>query len=156
MARRGLRGNRWRKSRASHEGFPDNLAMSESPEAVVFFCHGSPDPAWREPFDAILAEFRARHPGRRAALCFLERMAPGLPETIDAVAAEGVRRIRVIPLFLAPGKHTRADLPAMLEAARRHWPGLEISAAGTLAEDPALRAAIVAAAIAGDAASRSP
>lgn len=156
MARRGLREGRWRKSRASGEAMPDNPGMSESHEAVVFFCHGSPDPAWREPFDAILAEFRSRHPHRRAALCFLERMEPRLPGTIDALATEGARRVRVIPLFLAPGKHTRADLPAMLDDARRRWPGLEVSAAPTLAEDAGLRAAIVALAAAGDAASRSP
>ena len=122
-------------------------------EAVVFFCHGSPDPGWRAPFDAILASFRARHPGRRAALCFLERMTPGLPDTIDTLVADGVRRIRVMPLFLAPGAHTRRDLPAMLDEARGRWPGLAISAGATLAEDPALQAAIVALAAADGAAS---
>jgi sirohydrochlorin cobaltochelatase len=133
--------------------------MEPDTEAVVFFCHGSPDPGWRAPFDALVATFRARHPGRRAALCFLERMTPGLPETIDALAADGVRAIRVVPLFLAPGAHTRRDLPAMLAQARERWPGLAIRAGATLAEDPALRDAIVAAAAAGiagdDAAGRS-
>ncbi len=132
----------------------DNPAMTETDappdatdaEAVIFFCHGSPDPGWRTPFDAILASFRARYPRRRAALCFLERMTPGLPETIDALAADGVERIRVMPLFLAPGAHTRRDLPAMLDEARRRWPALAISAGATLAEDPALQAAIVASA----------
>lgn len=130
--------------------------MSDSPEAVVFFCHGSPDAAWREPFDAILAEFRASHPNRPAALCFLERMRPTLPEAIDDLVAGGVKAMRVVPLFLAPGKHTRLDLPAMLDEARGRWPGLRVSVAPTLAEDAALRTAIVARAAGADDAPGSP
>src|SRR5690606_33609682 len=117
--------------------------MSDSPEAVVFFCHGSPDAAWREPFDAILAEFRASHPDRPAALCFLERMRPTLPEAIDDLVAGGVKAMRVVPLFLAPGKHTRLDRPAMLDQARGRWPRLRVPAAPTPAGGPAPRPAIL-------------
>ena len=117
--------------------------MSTSP-AVVFFCHGARNPAWRAPFDTLVGEFRAHHPGVRAELCFLELMSPDLPSTIDALVADGVTVIRVVPLFLAGGSHTREDLPAMLAAARARWPALQIDAIGTLTEDAAIRAAILA------------
>lgn len=117
---------------------------SPTPPAVVFFCHGARNAAWRAPFDTLVDEFRARHPGVRAELCFLELMQPDLASTIDALAGEGIVRIRVVPLFLAAGSHTRDDLPAILGDARRRWPGLAVDAIGTLTEDGAIRAAILA------------
>lgn len=111
--------------------------------AIVFFCHGSRDAGWRVPFDRIVDECRARAPGRRCELAFLELMAPSLPETIDQLAADGVTAIRIVPLFLAPGAHTRGDLPALIAQARQRWPQLTVTADATLTELPEVRAAIV-------------
>ena len=111
--------------------------------AIVFFCHGSRDAGWREPFDRIVDECRARAPQRRCELAFLELMAPSLPEVIDRLAADGLTAIRIVPLFLAPGAHTRRDLPALIAQARQRWPGLTLTADATLTELPGVRAAIV-------------
>lgn len=111
--------------------------------AIVFFCHGARAASWREPFDRIVADVRAAQPGRRVELAFLELMSPSLPETVDALAREGARAIHVVPLFLAPGSHTREDLPALLAAAGRRWPAVAFTSTSTLTESPVIRAAIV-------------
>ncbi|MGE3923459.1 MAG: sirohydrochlorin chelatase [Lautropia sp.] len=112
--------------------------------ACVFFCHGSRDPAWRVPFDRLVAEQRARQPAVRTEIAFLELMAPSLPETLDALAADGCDEIAIVPLFLAPGAHTRVDLPALADAAQRRWPRLQLRIMPTLLESPAVRAAVLA------------
>jgi sirohydrochlorin cobaltochelatase len=117
--------------------------------AIVFFCHGARAASWREPFERIVADFRAARPGQRAELAFLERMSPSLPEVIERLAGEGVAAIRVVPLFLAPGSHTREDLPALLAAVGARWPSLDLSSTSTLTESPQIRAAIVTWAIGG-------
>lgn len=106
---------------------------------LILFAHGSRDPAWREPFEALLADLQAQAPARPMALAFLELMAPALPEAIDAMAADGVQRIQVMPIFLAPGRHTRVDLPALLADASRRHPGLTLSAGASLLESAAIR-----------------
>lgn len=116
---------------------------TDSDSAIVFFCHGARDAAWREPFDAIVEQFRAHQPGRPVALAFLELMTPTLPEVVADLVDAGARAITVVPLFLAPGKHTRVDLPELLEQARRQWPAVEFRAEATLTEAPAIRSAIV-------------
>ncbi len=113
-----------------------------SVQAVVFFCHGSSDPAWRTPFDRLVARYRASHPQLRVELAFLERMAPSLPEVVDLLATELCDEIRIVPLFLAPGSHTERDLPALLREALERWPELRFHVEPTLAERDAFQHAI--------------
>jgi sirohydrochlorin cobaltochelatase len=111
-------------------------------EAIVLFAHGSRDPEWAAPFRALKSLVEARQPGTRVELAFLERMAPTLDEAIDAVAAGGARRVLVVPLFLAPGGHTKRDVPALVEAARARHPALAIRATSSIGEEPGVLAAL--------------
>ena len=112
-------------------------------QARILFCHGSRDPAWRAPFDQLATEHQRRFPGHRVRLAFLEQMRPSLAQAIDELAAAGCESIRIEPLFLAPGSHTRTDLPALVDAARARWPALQVSVAPNLLESPAVRRAII-------------
>ncbi len=112
----------------------------------LFFCHGARDPAWREPFEAVLAEFARSAPDTPAVLAFLELMKPDFEGGAARLIEQGVNRIHVVPLFLAPGGHTRGDLPGLVETAARRWPAVSFEVAATLTEDPAVREAIVASA----------
>lgn len=115
----------------------------DSRSGIVFFCHGARDPHWREPFDAIIDEVRVRQPGQPVALAFLELMSPTFDEAVTGLVDAGVQSITVVPLFLAPGKHTRRDLPGLVEQARQRWPAVPFRVEPTLTEVPAVRAAIV-------------
>ncbi len=95
------------------------------------------------PFEQIVADFRRACPDQPCRLAFLELMSPSLPQVIDELAALGAGSITVVPLFLAPGGHSRTDLPALLDAARLRWPAVTFTANPTLTESPFMRAAIV-------------
>lgn len=117
--------------------------MSRSMEAaIVLFAHGSRDPEWAVPFERLKRMVEARAPGRCVALAYLEAAAPTLGEAIDAAVAAGARSVRVVPLFLAPGGHTRRDLPPLLEAARARHPGVAVDATATIGESPEMLAAL--------------
>ena len=53
--------------------------------AILFFAHGSRDPQWRVPFDAILADFRGMHATKLAELAFLEFMQPEFAGSVTAL-----------------------------------------------------------------------
>ena len=110
--------------------------------AILFFGHGSRDPSWRVPFDAILADFRGMHAAKLSELAFLEFMQPDFATAVDALVTQHAQQIRVIPLFLAAGAHTRKDLTALIEAAQQKHPEVRFTVAPPIGEVDSIRAAI--------------
>ncbi len=108
---------------------------------IILFAHGSRDPQWRLPFEAILESMRAQHAGP-TQLAFLECMDPSLPQAIDAMAQTGVKHINVVPVFLAVGSHVRKDLPILLDASRAAHPALIITASAAIGEQIDIQHAI--------------
>lgn len=110
--------------------------------AILFFAHGSRDPQWRVPFDAILADFRGMHATKLAELAFLEFMQPDFAAGVKALVDQDAKQIRVIPLFLATGAHTRHDLGGLIETALEKHPGVRFTVAPPIGEVDSIRAAI--------------
>ncbi|WBY02105.1 CbiX/SirB N-terminal domain-containing protein [Ramlibacter tataouinensis] len=104
---------------------------------IVLLGHGSRDPAWREPMDAVAARIRARAPDALVACAFLEWQAPDLAAAIDQVAQQGATSVAVLPVFVGVGRHVREDLPEHLAAARRRHPALTITALASVGEQAA-------------------
>lgn len=105
-----------------------------APGAVILFGHGARDPAWAEPMRRIRAHMLAQPQPPRVELAFLELMHPDLGAAVDALVAEGVRRIAIVPIFLAQGGHLKRDLPVLLDALRSRHAGCEISLASAAGE----------------------
>lgn len=75
-------------------------------------------------------------------LAFLELMQPSLPDCAAALHAEGVRRLRVVPVFLGAGGHLKEDLPRLAADLRARYPDLEITVEAPIGEQPEVIAAI--------------
>ena len=75
-------------------------------------------------------------------------MQPDLPAAIARLAAEGIERVDVVPLFLGTGGHLRKDLPPLVDAARAAHPGLDIRLHAAIGEHPAVADAMAGAALA--------
>jgi sirohydrochlorin cobaltochelatase len=113
-------------------------------QAILLFAHGSRDPNWAAPFHHLKQILQAKLPGHRIELSFLERMHPTFDEAADMLAASRVRLVSVVPLFLAPGGHVRADIPALISAARARHPGLDFRLLPSLGDSPDVIEAIAA------------
>lgn len=109
--------------------------------ALILFAHGSSDPGWAGPFIKLKAAVRAKEPGRKVELAFLERMQPSFEETVTALHAQGVRHITVAPIFLAIGGHMRKDLPKLIEETQSRT-GIEFRILPALGEVESLITAI--------------
>lgn len=75
-------------------------------------------------------------------------MQPSLPECAAALYADGVRGLRVVPVFFGAGGHLKEDLPKLVGEIRARHAGLAIRVEPPIGEQPAVIAAI-ARAIAG-------
>ncbi len=115
--------------------------------AVVLFAHGSRDPLWRAPIDAVAEEMRRQDPNTTVRCAFLELMSPNLSEAIDALVVNGHDHIRIVPMFLGMGRHAREDLPALCAQSRERHPGLLLQVQPALGEQPEMTRCMAAIAL---------
>jgi sirohydrochlorin cobaltochelatase len=116
-------------------------------EAIVLLAHGSPDPDWLAPATAAAARLQALTPAP-VRVATLEH-GPTLADLTAELAALGLRRIAVIPLFLSPGgRHIKRDVPALVAAVQARFPALTLRLSpGAIGTDEPVLAALAAAAL---------
>ncbi|EJE49923.1 hypothetical protein PMI14_05493 [Acidovorax sp. CF316] len=108
--------------------------------AIVLFAHGSRDPLWRAPMEAVAARIAAQQPRRPVACAYLELCAPALPEAVAQLVAQGARQVTVVPMFLGTGKHAREDLPVLVQQLRTAHTGVQFNVQTAIGEDPRMTA----------------
>lgn len=107
---------------------------------IILFAHGSRDPLWRLPVEAVAADISARQPETAVRCAYLELCTPSLPDAAADLIAGGARRVRIFPLFFGVGKHAREDLPLLIEQIRAAYPGVVIELLPAAGEFPQLTA----------------
>lgn len=105
---------------------------------IVLFGHGSRDPNWRLPMEAVAAQIRSREPATPVVCAYLELCEPSLPAAAAALIKDGAERVKIFPLFLGVGKHAREDLPLLVSEIRATHPQTEVELMATAGENPAL------------------
>ncbi|MEM7151829.1 MAG: CbiX/SirB N-terminal domain-containing protein [Myxococcota bacterium] len=117
------------------------------PTAIVLIAHGSPDPDWRRPIDAMAERLRERCSAEvlTAYLGFLE---PDLSTAVADLAARGHTDVLVLSAFLSPGgKHIKRDIPELFATVAEANPGMNLQLRpGALGADPEVVEALAAAA----------
>ena len=104
-------------------------------KAIILFGHGSRDPQWREPMEAVAHRIRARAAQLQVQCAFLELDAPDLATAAADVIQAGADSVRVVPMFLRAGRHAREDLPKLLEQCRQTHPTVPFELAPSVGEN---------------------
>ena len=109
---------------------------------IIVFAHGSRDPLWRQPIEAVAAAILQRAPNALVRCAYLELCEPTLAQAASDLIAASAHKIRVMPLFLGVGKHAREDLPVLMAELRTAHPATSFELLATVGENPALIALI--------------
>jgi len=109
-----------------------------STTGIVLFAHGSRDPLWHKPMEAVAEQIRQKEPAALVACAYLELSQPDLPTAVAALVTQGVQSVRIVPMFLGVGKHAREDLPVLVQALRDSYPQLALSLQKAVGENPKL------------------
>lgn len=112
-------------------------------KAIILFGHGARDIRWREPFDRLLALWKAQYPYILVELAFLEMMEPSLEQAIASLSATGATEVVVVPIFFGQGGHLRKDFPVLLSACQEKFPQIALSTTLAVGEDAAVLQAII-------------
>ena len=105
---------------------------------VILFAHGSRDPLWRLPIDAVAQQMSERWPGLAVACAFLELTTPDLASTVEAMMMRGMTHLRIVPMFLGVGRHAREDLPALVNDLTQAYPQVQFELLPAIGEHPAM------------------
>jgi sirohydrochlorin cobaltochelatase len=104
-------------------------------KAIILLAHGSRDPLWHRPLEAVAARLRARQPELPVSCAYLELEQPDLAAAAGQLVRGGIAELTIIPMFLGTGKHAREDLPHMVEALRRLYPAIAVTLRPPVGED---------------------
>ena len=111
------------------------MSLPANQRGIILLAHGSRDPLWKAPIVAVAAHIEKLAPLIAVRCAYLEVMAPDLAGSVAELASLGVLAIRVIPLFLGMGKHTREDLPRLLASVRADNPQIAFDLRPALGEE---------------------
>ncbi|MES2186378.1 MAG: CbiX/SirB N-terminal domain-containing protein [Pseudomonadota bacterium] len=103
--------------------------------AIVLFGHGSRDPDWRRPIEAVAERLRRTDTQAAVRCAYLELSTPDLATAVGDLVAGGASAVRVVPMFLGVGRHAREDLPALVRALEAAYPAVAFVLAPAIGED---------------------
>ena len=107
-------------------------------QAVILFAHGSRDPLWHLPMQAVQERVARQHPQTPVTCAYLELSQPDLPTAVTGLVAQGATSVRVVPMFLGVGKHVRHDLPQMMGELELQFPEVTFECRPAVGEHPDL------------------
>lgn len=85
----------------------------------ILLSHGSKVKASNEASFEVLEKLRGKM--KHVELAFLELAEPDFESAVCVLKESGVDSIKVLPLFLAPGKHVREDVPLLREICAKKY-----------------------------------
>ncbi len=94
--------------------------------AVVVVDHGSRLEASNRQLEQVAALFRTGTDWPLVEPAHMELAEPSIPTAIGRCVAAGAQRILVFPWLLAPGRHWRNDIPAIVREAASRYADLQV------------------------------
>ncbi len=95
-------------------------APAEDALGLVIVGHGAPMPQWNAPVLALENEVRellartGHNPFAAVRVALMEFAEPSINTVITELQGEGIDRVYVLPLFIAPSGHSLYDVPTIL------------------------------------------
>ena len=116
----------------------NTITTTTPSETILLVGHGSREKSGNDEIEAFAAQWRERQPGWRIEVCFIEFSEITMSEGLRR-AAEGARRVVVVPLILNAAGHVKMDIPQAIDGARLKLPFVQFAYAPHLtACDPIL------------------
>jgi sirohydrochlorin cobaltochelatase len=118
--------------------------MTESVPVLLAVGHGSKDAASQQVVRALVARAATLRPGLRAEVAYVDNASPSIRAALTGLAAQGVDDVVVLPLLLTPASHSKTDIAASVQDARRRHPTMRLRYGRPLGPHPVLVDAVAA------------
>lgn len=118
------------------------MSIPSSRSGIILFAHGSRDPLWRLPIEAVAERMRALSPEVLVDCAYLELTDPDLNETVKVMALKHLQHIKIVPMFLGVGRHAREDLPELVRNLQSLYPNIQFELRKAIGEEIAITNAL--------------
>lgn len=95
-------------------------------KAVILMGHGSRVPSAGESMEKVAQKLKCEGEFGMVEICYMSRLGPRFPETLQKCVNGGAKEVILIPYFLNLGLHMLIDIPEMMEREARKYPGVKI------------------------------
>jgi len=107
---------------------------------LVLFAHGSGDTRWRKPFEELHEDIATACGRETVRLAYMEFAPPSLHDVACEAHRDGIRTLRLLPLFMAGGAHLHRELPDLVTKVRAAYRDLVIEVLPAIGEHPRFQA----------------
>ena len=107
-------------------------------QAVILLGHGSRVTNAGQNMERVAEKLKASYGFKSVEYCFMSRLGPHLPKTLEKLVTAGEKEILVIPYFLHSGLHIILDIPEMLQKEAAKYEGIKVSYGENLGYDDTL------------------
>ena len=114
------------------------MTHSVQTTGIVLFSHGSRDPLWHKPMEAVARNIAVQSAKTPVVCAFLELSTPDLASATQTLLDQGVHAVTIVPMFLGVGRHAREDLPLLVEQLRVQHPCVQFTLKAAVGEDSRL------------------
>lgn len=105
---------------------------------IILLGHGSQAESANHTLYKLIELLTAQSQYKSVEAAFLQFNRPTLPESISKLAAQGKKKILVVPFFLFKGNHVTIDIPEAIALEAVKYPDIEISTTDSIGDDPRL------------------
>jgi sirohydrochlorin cobaltochelatase len=114
------------------------MTTSDKRHGIILFAHGSRDPLWHKPIEAVAAHIATLSPHTPVVCAYLELSTPDLAAATQTLLDRGLHGITILPMFLGVGKHAREDLPTLVVELQALHPDVHFTLKPAVGEDARL------------------
>ena len=107
-------------------------------KGILVIAHGSRAKETEATLETVLSIVRSKLPDTVMECAFMEFSSRTVKKGVFALAAKGVREIKVVPYFLFMGIHLKEDIPLMVAECAASFPGVKITMGEPLGVDERL------------------
>ena len=107
-------------------------------KAIILISHGSRSATTKKEIEALIADLKRKISVPIMSLAFLEIEKPAIPEEISNCVKQGATEIVLLLNFLNSGRHIDADIPNILQEARKKYPSVRFKMTTPVGQHPAI------------------
>ena len=86
--------------------------------SLILVAHGSKDPKWCRSFENLVGASRDLH----LRLAYMDLNQPSLFSVTEDLSKQGIKNIKILPLFMSGGGHVDKDIPEQVKELKMKFP----------------------------------
>ena len=101
--------------------------------ALILLAHASKEPKWGKSFENLAVETCR---GMSLQLAYMDLVEPSLFSVTKQLSYNGIKKIKILPLFMSSGGHVDKDIPKLVKELKAKFPNIDFEILPPIGEHP--------------------